>query len=77
MTAQAATERVAELNNKLAVVVLNAELLTETAAPGAGAEQADRALRAAWAAAGVARRLARELRGEAPLVGAGFDARAR
>jgi hypothetical protein len=67
--ARAAVERLAELNNKLAVVVTNAELLAWPLDPGNAAERADRTLRAAWEAAAVARTLARELLGEPPLAG--------
>jgi hypothetical protein len=63
-------DRVAELNNKLAAVVVNAELLAGPLDPGDVTGRADRTLRAAWDAAAVARTLARELLGEPPLAGA-------
>ena len=66
---RAAVERLAELNNRLAAVVVNAELLAGGLGPADAAERADRTLRAAWGAAAVARTLARELLGEPPLAG--------
>jgi hypothetical protein len=67
---RAAVERVAELNNKLAVVVVNAELLAEVLGHGEAAERALRAARAGWEAAEIAQEVARGLLGEPPLAGA-------
>jgi hypothetical protein len=67
--ARAAVERLAELNNKLAVVVVNAELLAGGLDPADVAERTDRTLRAAWEAAGIAQDVARGLLGEPPLAG--------
>jgi hypothetical protein len=55
-------ERIAELNNKLAAVIINAELLAEILGPGEERTRAVQALRGAWAAAAVADALRSELR---------------
>ena len=58
-------ERVAELRNKLAVVVVNAGLLVEMLGDDEAGTRAAQALRGAWAAAAVADQINRELQGAA------------
>jgi hypothetical protein len=60
-TAGQVADRLAELNNRLAALIINAELLVEMLGHGEEGTRAAQALRGAWAAAAVAHELRWEL----------------